>query len=223
MAARRAANGRFKKMTRRRTRANTSSPRRRRNKYKGALNVKQLGLGYASAAVLLGTVFNAPDPIGFVLGKHSGGYGGGGLIGSSSGAYSGVESISLRELFEFDKWKGDSSQTLMKQIADNHSRIESIIIKLIGPLTKVFFPKIEKKIDDLREDLVEHFAKVFKLDKVLRYMELPNDADRKIERLEEQIKMMAKDVHPPAIDLEEWTEVKDIVKKIKNMKKFKIG
>jgi len=76
-------------------------------------------LGYASAAVLLGTVFNAPDPIGFVLGKHSKGYGGGGLIGSSSGAYSGVESISLRELFEFDKWKGDSSQTLMKQIADN--------------------------------------------------------------------------------------------------------
>ena len=98
-----------------------------------------------------------------------------------------------------------------------------MIAKLIHPLLKLIFPKIEKKIDDLREDLVEHFAKVFKLDKVLRYMELPNDADRKIERLEEQIKMMAKDVHPPAIDLEEWAEVKDVVKKIKNMKKFKIG
>ena len=61
-----------------------------------------------------------------------------------------------------------------------------MIAKLIHPLLKLIFPKIEKKIDDLREDLVEHFAKVFKLDKVLRYMELPNDADRKIEKLEEQ-------------------------------------
>lgn len=112
--------GQFTKRRRSRARTNTNSAPRRRNKYRGAVNLKQLGLGYASASVLLGTVFNAPDPIGFVLGKHSKGYGGGGIFGESSGAYSGTSAISLREIFEFDKWKSaGSNMTLTKQIGEN--------------------------------------------------------------------------------------------------------
>ena len=38
-----------------------------------------------------------------------------------------------------------------------------------------------------------------------------------------QMKDMAKDIHPPAIDLKEWEDVKATIKLVKNMKKFKIG
>ena len=34
-------------------------------------------------------------------------------------------------------------------------------------------------------DVTEHLIRIFKVDKVLDYMELPNSADRKIEKLEE--------------------------------------
>ena len=46
---------------------------------------------------------------------------------------------------------------------------------------KVFVPKI-----------MEHIAKTYKLDQQLDYMELPNDADHRIDKLEAQIKMLAK-------------------------------
>ena len=39
--------------------------------------------------------------------------------------------------------------------------------------------------------VTDHFMKVFKMDKLLRYMEEPNDADQRIDKLEVQIKMLA--------------------------------
>ena len=81
------------------------------------------------------------------------------------------------------------------------------IIKLIAP--------------KLTEKIANHVAKAFKLPQVLNYMELPNDADQRIDKLEAQIKMLAEDQHPPAIDLEEWKDVKDTIKKLKNKKVFK--
>ena len=98
-----------------------------------------------------------------------------------------------------------------------------MINKLINPLLKLIFPKIEKKLAKAKQDIVEHIFKAAKLEKLLTYMELPNDADRKIEKLEEQMRMVAKNMHPPAIDLKEWDDVKDTIRKVKNMKKFKIG
>ena len=77
-------------------------------------------------------------------------------------------------------------------------------------LLKMLLPKI-----------TDHIAKAFKVDQLLSYMELPNEADRRIDKLEEQIRMLANDQHPPAIDLEEWKEVKGIIKKLKNKKAFK--
>ena len=81
------------------------------------------------------------------------------------------------------------------------------IIKLIAP--------------KLTETIVNHMAKAFKLPQLVNYMELPNDADQRLDKLEEQIRMLAEDQHPPAIDLDEWADVKDIIKKIKNKKVFK--
>ena len=79
-------------------------------------------------------------------------------------------------------------------------------------------------------DVTEHLIKVFKLDKVVNYMELPNEADRGVLKLQDELNMvkgqlkdMVKDAHPPAIDLKEWDDVKDTIRKVKNMKKFKIG
>ena len=81
------------------------------------------------------------------------------------------------------------------------------IIKLIAP--------------KLTEKIANHVAKAFKLPQLVNYMELPNDADQRLDRVEAQVKMLAEDQHPPAIDLDEWADVKDTIKKIKNKKAFK--
>ena len=70
-------------------------------------------------------------------------------------------------------------------------------------------------------DVTEHLLKVFKLGKIMDYVELENDADKKIIKLEEQMKMVAKDIHPPAINLKEWKELKADMKKIKKLRVFK--
>ena len=48
-------------------------------------------------------------------------------------------------------------------------------------------------------------------------MELPNDTDIRVDKLEEQMKVMV-DVQ---IDSKEWEDVKETIKKIKNKKVFK--
>ena len=70
-------------------------------------------------------------------------------------------------------------------------------------------------------NVIEHIVSVFKMDKLVNYMELPNDADLRIDKLEEQMKLMAEDQHPPAIDLDEWEDVKETIKIIKRKKAFK--
>ena len=96
-----------------------------------------------------------------------------------------------------------------------------VVNKLLKPLLKLIFPKIDKKIDKMKYDLVDHFAKIFKMDQLLRYMELPNEADIKIKKLETQINMIAKDFKPSSIDEKEWEEMKATIKKIKKLRVFK--
>ena len=55
-----------------------------------------------------------------------------------------------------------------------------IIGKIAGAVLKLILP-----------DVTEHLLRIFKLDKVLNYMELPNDADQRLDRVEEQVKMLA--------------------------------
>jgi len=59
-----------------------------------------------------------------------------------------------------------------------------------------FIPMIAKFVlgDKILPKIMDHIAKVYKLDKVLNYMELPNDADNRIDKLEEQVKMLAKKI-----------------------------
>ena len=94
-----------------------------------------------------------------------------------------------------------------------------IIGKIAQAVLKLIMPNI-----------IEHMMKVFKLDKLVNYMELPNEADRGVLKLQDQIniltgtiKEMEKDIHPPVIDLDEWNDVKNTIKKLKNKKKFKLG
>ena len=89
-----------------------------------------------------------------------------------------------------------------------------MIGKLAQAILKLLLPKVTQKVTD-------HLAKIFKLDQVLQYVEMPNDADLKIEKLETKLQMLVEDSHPPAIDLEEWEDMKAMMKKLKNKKAFK--
>ena len=91
-------------------------------------------------------------------------------------------------------------------------------------LLKLILPKI-----------VDHVSKIFKLNKVLDYVENDNDLDIQYRDIEHKcteigfkvnaMQTVLKDLddksHPPAIDLDEWEDVKDTIKIVKNMKKFK--
>ena len=89
-----------------------------------------------------------------------------------------------------------------------------MIGKLVAPLLKLLLPKVTEKVTD-------HLAKIFKLDKVLNYMELPNDADKKIEKLEAKIQVLLEDTHPPAIDVQEFEDMKKVINKVKKLRAFK--
>ena len=50
----------------------------------------------------------------------------------------------------------------------------------------------------LMPKLMDHFTKVFKLDKVLNYVEQPNELDKKVKSLDKKIKKLEKLAHPAA-------------------------
>ena len=89
-----------------------------------------------------------------------------------------------------------------------------------------FAPMVLKWVlPEVREILVPLF----------KYKDEPNDADKKLvvqcKKLESQGKELkllremvidlGKESHPPVIDLDEWKDVKDTIKKLKNKKGFK--
>ena len=62
-----------------------------------------------------------------------------------------------------------------------------MIGKLVAPLLKLLLPKVTEKVAD-------HLTKIFKMDQFLQYMEMPNDADRKVEKLEVKMRILMDDV-----------------------------
>ena len=67
-------------------------------------------------------------------------------------------------------------------------------------------------------DIVEHLMKIFKMDKLVNYMELPNEADKGVRALKDELDMVKgelKEVNKVLHD------TKDIMKKLKNKKMFK--
>jgi len=67
-------------------------------------------------------------------------------------------------------------------------------------------------------DVTEHLLKICKLEKVLAYVELPNEADKGVRALKDELDMVKgelKEVNKVLHD------TKDIMKKLKNKKMFK--
>tara|TARA_Y100000310_G_scaffold298117_1_gene331745 strand:+ start:254 stop:529 length:276 start_codon:yes stop_codon:yes gene_type:complete len=87
------------------------------------------------------------------------------------------------------------------------AKIAQAVIKLILP--------------DLYEKVGNYVAKLFKLPQMLDYMELPNEADKRIDKLEEQFKMVIEDSNPSQELEERIAELELFTKKIKNKKAFK--
>ena len=54
-------------------------------------------------------------------------------------------------------------------------------------ILKLIAPKLQEKISN-------HMMKAFKLDQVLKYMQEPNDADKRIDKLEAQVKMLIEEI-----------------------------
>ena len=74
-----------------------------------------------------------------------------------------------------------------------------MINKLAKAVLKIIMP-----------DVTEQLLRVFKLDKLVDYMELPNEADRKVEKLEEKNKMITE-------KLKNLENMFDKVKKIRSL------
>ena len=78
-------------------------------------------------------------------------------------------------------------------------------------MVKGFVEKIAKAVLKLiMPDVTEQLLRVFKLDKLVDYMELPNEADRKVKQLEEKHKMITK-------KLSEMDKALDKVKKLRSL------
>ena len=81
-------------------------------------------------------------------------------------------------------------------------------------LTKLIAPK-------LTEVIAQHVAKMFKLPQILDYMELPNDADKRIDKLETQIQMIAEDSHPQQDFDERIVKLEEFAQQVRRKKAFK--
>tara|TARA_Y100000310_G_scaffold238221_1_gene241568 strand:+ start:72 stop:356 length:285 start_codon:yes stop_codon:yes gene_type:complete len=85
-----------------------------------------------------------------------------------------------------------------------------------------FAPAIIKLIaPKLTEKIANHIAKAFKLPQLVNYMELPNDADQRLDRLEEQMKMVAEDSHPQQDFDDRITKLEEFEKQVRRKKAFK--
>ena len=81
----------------------------------------------------------------------------------------------------------------------------------------------------------DYVAKIIKLDKVLKNVEETNALDVqiidiekkttdiafKVTAMQDVLKSLGEDQHPPAIDLDEWEQMKADMKKIRNKGAFK--
>ena len=79
---------------------------------------------------------------------------------------------------------------------------------------KLFLPKLDERIEGLKKDLVKSFAKKFKLEKVLKYVEEPNELDNKSKEFESRLLKLENDSHPPIFSKKD----KDAI--IKRLKKL---
>ena len=82
-------------------------------------------------------------------------------------------------------------------------------------ILKLVFPKLEKKMDELKLDIIEHIFKVGKIEESIAYRELPNDADRIGEKNQEHIKMLAGELSAQDDRLKKLETLSKTPKKVK--------
>ena len=82
---------------------------------------------------------------------------------------------------------------------------------MIGKLAKAVLKLI-------MPDVVEHLMQVFKLDKLVNYMELPNEADKGVKAIKTELEMMKDELRDANKAIEDF---KDVMNKMKNKKAFK--
>ena len=70
-------------------------------------------------------------------------------------------------------------------------------------------------------DVTEHLMRVFKMDKLVSYMELPNEADRGVLKLQDELNMVKAELKGLNALKEEIKSMSKILNKLKNKKIFK--
>ena len=70
-------------------------------------------------------------------------------------------------------------------------------------------------------DVTEHLMRVFKMDKLVSYMELPNEADRGVLKLQDELNMVKAELKGLNALKEEIKSMSKIINKLKNKKIFK--
>ena len=81
---------------------------------------------------------------------------------------------------------------------------------------KLVFPKLDKKMDKLKIDIIEHIFKVGKIEESIAYRELPNDADIIGEKNQEHITMIAGEVSALDDRLKKLETLSNKPKKVKS-------
>ena len=82
-------------------------------------------------------------------------------------------------------------------------------------ILKLVFPKLEKKMDQMKLDIIEHIFKVGKIKESIAYRELPNDADRIGKQNQEHITMVAGEISALESRLKKLETLSNKPKKIK--------
>ena len=82
-------------------------------------------------------------------------------------------------------------------------------------ILKLIFPKLEKKMDKMKLDIIEHIFKVGKIEESIAYRELPNDADMIGEKNQEHITMLAGEISVLEDRLKKLETLSNKTKKVK--------
>ena len=81
-----------------------------------------------------------------------------------------------------------------------------------------FIPKLIKMVaPSLTTIIMEHIAKVFKMQKLLDYMELPNDLDRGVEKLQVENEMLKSQMKDMTDSINKLNNKFDKVKKLRSL------
>ena len=83
-------------------------------------------------------------------------------------------------------------------------------------ILKLIFPKLEKKMDELKVDIIEHIFKVGKIKESIAYRELPNDADILGKKNQEHINMLASEISSLENRLNKLEILSNKAKKVKS-------